>query len=317
MKFKPLAVGLATRIPGLAGIVRRKNHTGGTDSARYCYSVWLRHLVMANRNHLCMGVPRRVAELGPGDSIGTGLAALLCGAESYTGFDLVPFSNLTRNLSVFDGLVKLIRDREAIPGPEEFPEVLPQIDSYEFPNDILTETVVCRALEEERIARIRRSIEEPAAPRSLIHYAAPWDQAGVVQTASVDMIFSQAVLEHVDALADTYKAMHAWLAPGGFVSHQIDFRCHGLTEQWNGHWTESDFAWSLLRGAAPFLINRQPHSEHLKLLRAAQFQIGCDDVVTLPSQLAAKQLARRFAHLSSEDLTISSAFIQARCVHSN
>ncbi len=33
--------GMATYIPGIYGLVSK--YTGGTDSARYCYSVWLRH----------------------------------------------------------------------------------------------------------------------------------------------------------------------------------------------------------------------------------------------------------------------------------
>src|SRR5689334_3926898 len=59
----------------------RKRHlgTGGSSSARYCYSVWLRHLSMAARLGLNTD-PKDVAELGPGHSIGVGLAALLSGA---------------------------------------------------------------------------------------------------------------------------------------------------------------------------------------------------------------------------------------------
>jgi hypothetical protein len=58
-----------------------------TLSARYCYSVFLRHLIMLDR----VGAPtdpRVVAEIGPGASIGAGLAALLAGAETYYGFDI-------------------------------------------------------------------------------------------------------------------------------------------------------------------------------------------------------------------------------------
>src|ERR1700704_1131908 len=76
-------------------------HTGGTDSARYCYSVFLRHLV---RIHSTTGqVPLgRIAELGPGDSLGVGLAALIAGGERYYAFDVSPFSNQARNLNIFD-----------------------------------------------------------------------------------------------------------------------------------------------------------------------------------------------------------------------
>ena len=78
-------VGLATFIPGLSWVMAKLRKTGGTDSARYCYSVWLRHLAMAHTNGLPTS-PKIVAELGPGDSIGMGLAALIAGTEKYFAF---------------------------------------------------------------------------------------------------------------------------------------------------------------------------------------------------------------------------------------
>jgi len=80
MKLKQLIFGMATFVPGIYQL--RAKGTGGTDSARYCYSVWLRHLVMAKRNGL-NPYPRIVAELGPGDSLGIGLAALISGCDKY------------------------------------------------------------------------------------------------------------------------------------------------------------------------------------------------------------------------------------------
>jgi hypothetical protein len=73
MNLRPIADGISSYLPGS---IRLAIGTGGTDSARYCNSVWLRHLVTLSRNGLG-AVPRVVAELGPGDSLGIGLAALL------------------------------------------------------------------------------------------------------------------------------------------------------------------------------------------------------------------------------------------------
>ena len=68
LKIKALLSGLSTHIPGYD----HEGSTGGTDSARYCYSVWLRHLVLGTRSAAVKSIPRVVAELGPGDSIGIG-----------------------------------------------------------------------------------------------------------------------------------------------------------------------------------------------------------------------------------------------------
>jgi hypothetical protein len=56
----------------------------------------------------------------------------------------------------------------------------------------------------------------------------------------VDLIVSQAVLEHVDDLENTYDAFAQWLRPGGRMSHEIDFHSRGLTMPWNGHWDDRD-----------------------------------------------------------------------------
>lgn len=50
VKLKQIIKGIVTFIPGMNQFRAKK--TGGTDSARYCYSVWLRHLIMAKSNGL-------------------------------------------------------------------------------------------------------------------------------------------------------------------------------------------------------------------------------------------------------------------------
>src|SRR5690349_3534046 len=92
----------------LPSFLKSAYKTGGTDSARYCYTVWLRHLWLIHR----AGLPTKfaaVVELGPGVSIGIGLAALLCGAERYTGLDVENLIDRDRNLAIFDELVELYR----------------------------------------------------------------------------------------------------------------------------------------------------------------------------------------------------------------
>ena len=115
---KALLSGLATWLPGYP-VMRR---TGGTDSARYCYSVWLRHLILLHASgRMRDRVPRVVAELGPGDSIGIGIAALLSGAEKYYAFDVVQYSDLSRVRGIFDELVQMFVDREPVPGKKRIP----------------------------------------------------------------------------------------------------------------------------------------------------------------------------------------------------
>jgi hypothetical protein len=305
MKLGAFARGLATYLPGIAALQRRVTHTGGTNSAHYCYSVWFRHFLKAHEAGLCNRIPARVAEFGPGDSIGIGLAALLSGADCYYGLDALPLANLRRNLDVYDELIDLFRRRAEIPHGAELAGVRPSLRSYSVPAGLV------RVPDEARINRIRRSIEEPGHPESMIRYAAPWWDAGVIEPGAVDMVFSQAVLEHVENLDAAYAAMREWVSARGWLSHQIDFRCHGTAGEWNGHWACSDLTWRLLRGRRSFLINREPLSTHHRLLRAAGFVVALEE--TGPGvPLDRSRLARRFMHLSDTDLATTGAFILAR-----
>ena len=307
MKLKQLIYGMATFVPGINQL--RAKGTGGTDSARYCYSVWLRHLVMAKRNGL-NPYPKIVAELGPGDSLGIGLAALISGCEKYIAFDVIEHANTERNAKIFDELVTLVKNRTPIPGDDEFPKVKPYLEEYDFPSDILDENRLQHALEKSRIERIRDSISDFQRKDSLIQYKVPWYDASILEKESVDMIYSQAVLEHVDDLRGTYRAMHSWLKSTGYISHQIDFKCHGTADEWNGHWVYSDFMWKLIRGKWQYLLNREPHSTHIAILVEEGFKVVCDKKIKSESRFTINELAPKFKSISGDDLITSGAFIQ-------
>jgi len=307
-RIVPLAYGVVSFLPGVARL--RDKGTGGTGSARYCYAVWLRHLVSAARQGLDAR-PATVAEIGPGDSLGIGLAALIVGAERYVALDVVEHADVTRNLAVFDALVELVAGRADIPGDDEFPRLWPRLDDYRFPEDVLDDARLDAALAPDRIRALRAAVEDPTGPDSPISYRAPWANADVVEASSMDAIFSQAVLEHVDDLREAYGAMHGWLKPDGWMSHVIDFKSHRLFRTWNGHWTCPDPLWRLLRGRRAYLINRAPMSRHLAELKKARFELTEERRVRTPSPHARAELSARFSDLSEADLTTSMAFVQA------
>jgi len=301
----------STLLPPVRRVLQRRSFgTGGTESARYCYSVWLRHLVLAEKSGLNTN-PRIVAELGPGDSLGVGIAALLCGAHRYNAFDVVPHASVQRNLSILEELIALFRDRADIPGPDEFPLLHPPLQSYRFPHRILTAQRLDLALRAERLERLRASLTAANGADSLIRYCAPWFSEDVVEERSVDLIFSQAVLEHIDRLQDTYRAMRLWLAPGGYLSHQVDLQSHGTATEWNGHWTFSDFSWTLIRGKDTWLINREPKSTHFRLLQNEGFHILAEHTLRRGNNLTRGQLAKRFRAVPEDDLTAAGLFFQA------
>jgi hypothetical protein len=302
-----LARGLLTFVPGAMRYAC--GGTGGTDSARYCYSVWLRHLVKAAR--VGRTEWNAIAELGPGESLGIGLAAVLSGADQYFAFDVKEHAAPARNLATLDQLVELFSRREPIPGPEEFPGIWPQLDSYDFPSELLTEERLGRALAVGRLASIRAALERGAPCDGItIAYVVPWSSASVLRRSSVDFIFSQAVLEHVEDLPRTYEALAAWLRPHGLMSHTIDFKSHGTTRDWNGHWTLTDPTWRLIRGRRPYLINRMPHSVHAKELARNGFEVITDER-RLAEPPRRSSLAEPFRSFDDTDLRTRGTFVQA------
>jgi len=268
---------------------------------------------MAYRNGLSTQ-PEAVTELGPGDSLGIGLASMISGVNKYYAFDVVEYASNKENIKIFDELVDLFRKREKIPDETEFPQVKPYLESCEFPNHILTDERLDEALKEDRIESIRNALLNLGGGSSndiQILYCVPWFDSSVVKEESIDMIYSQAVLEHVDDLPHTYEVLHRWLKPGGFMSHEIDFKCHGTAREWNGHLAYSDFEWRLIRGKRQFLLNRQPCSTYIHLLQKFGFKVLCEIKTKEASGIQRKRLASRFKKISDEDLTTSSVFIQA------
>src|SRR3990172_2590565 len=81
--------GITTFIPGFYSIARSRNRQ--TLLPRYCYAVWMRHLIKLHEHQFAL--PDTVVELGPGGSIGAGLAAILSGASTYTALDASPHAN--------------------------------------------------------------------------------------------------------------------------------------------------------------------------------------------------------------------------------
>lgn len=314
MLVKQIIKGSLTYVPGLYKLLRQKK-MGGSTSAQYCYEVWIKHLTFLNHSGL-NGVPGSVAELGPGDTIGVGLCALLSGSDKYTGLDVYPFSSVEENLKCLDILVGLFESRAPCPGPS-WPDYQEYLDEYSFPSHILTDEVLNKALQPSRIRQIRNQIEVAGDATNgidgsgpTISYIVPWNEKKVMRPESVDLIVSHSVLEHVADIQGTISACDSWLRPGGWMSHQIDFTSHGQTENWNGHWAISDFTWRLIIGRRQFLINREPISNIEEALANHDFQVEFSVRRNKPKSIDRTQLAPRFVGLSDDDFCCAEALIQ-------
>jgi hypothetical protein len=311
MKIRPVLKGFLTFIPGMQRVLPKRG-TGGTNSAHYSYELWLKHLTMLWENGM-RSIPNTIAELGPGDSLGVGLAAMLSGVNNYYSLDVVGYLNNNFNLKIFEELVTLFKTRAGRP-TKGWPDYDSYLDKKLFPSHILTDELLNTSLSEERIALIRNVLVNPGAQNKevIIKYMVPWSDDRVIDKETVDLILSHSVLEHVVDLESTYQAFYLWLKPGGMMSHQIDFTSHGLSEKWNGYRAYSELLWKITVGRRPFLINRQPCSTHINLLKKNEFNVICHLKRYKPDGIQRSHLSSYWKNISDDDLTCSGSFVQAQ-----
>lgn len=256
---------------------------------------------------------RTVAELGPGGSLGVGLAALLSEANNYYALDVIQYSDMELSMAMLDGIVDLFQRRTPVDLGYAEPGLGPV-----FPSLWLSDEVLEKSLDKGRIATIREALAA-ADGRSgpiTIRHVVPWSDPAVVQEKQVDLIVSTSVLEHVDDLDGTYAAFAKWLRPGGMMSHSVDFRSHFKTSAWNSHWEYPEAIWKLVVGRKPFLINRQPCSTHVGQMKAHGFEVTRESRKR-ERGLPADRLAKRWRGMDEDDVTCIEATLQARMLPSH
>lgn len=309
MEMMPLLRGMGTWAPGIYSPEKRT--TGGSVSARYCYSVFLRHLCFL---HAC-GLSARhdsIAELGPGDTIGISLMGLLLGASRVEALDVVRYANNVRNARILTDLVELLRARAPIPDEQEFPEVYPRLPDYGFPS-FLDDEVCSAATDPRRVRMIAAALE--GEPSDIgIHYYVPWQECWARNSPGVGFVVSQAALEHVEDIEAVHHSLAGGLRIGGVVSHVIDFKSHDMTANWDGHLQYGSLTWRIVKGRRPYLLNRRSPADHLLAMQAAGFEIVRTWRAIVPPTLSRSGLPPRFRHWSDEDRSTTTMVVVGRKV---
>lgn len=303
----PLLRGVGTWVPGVYRPGRHK--TGGSVSARYCYSVFLRHLSLL---HSC-GLSTRhdsVAELGPGDTIGISLMGLLLGASRVEALDVVRHANSAGNAAILADLAGLLRQRAPIPDEQEFPLVFPRLPDYGFPS-FLDDTYVNAAIDPARIERIGAAIRGEPSDISIC-YCVPWQSSWTGASGGADFVVSQAALEHVEHIESVHRSLASGLRIGGIASHVIDFKSHGMTPAWDGHLQYTDLTWRIVKGRRPYLLNRRSPTDHLRAMEASGFEISRTWRTIVPPTISRSGLPPRFRDWSDEDRSTTTMVVVGR-----
>lgn len=306
-----IAKGLATWIPGVHRAFTDYKAGTGTGAASYCYGVWMKHLTLLWQ-HGMHYIPSTVVELGPGASIGTGLAALLSGADRYVGIDAVAHATGNADLQIFRELCWMFEQRTPRPN-RGFPSFDMYLDAQLFPSHILTRQHLEQALEAARLNRLQQAVMALSthSPRHAIRYHT-WNDRNGLGEAQVDLVFSHVVMNEVQDLERVYATCAGWVRPGGWMSHQIDFSSLETTPEWNGHRRYSEMAWKVIAGRRPYFVNRETVATHLQLMQRSGFEIVEVIRARRDDGITREQHAPRWRALSNEDLMTRTAFVIAR-----
>jgi SAM-dependent methyltransferase len=306
--------GAATYVPFLYQMLGQRHMNLESATPEASYRVWMKHLSLLHNMTGC-GVPSVVAELGPGDTLGTGVAALFSGAQRYVGIDVLPFARSGPTLEVARGLRDLfsIRARVVVKGWPDFTEYL---DNAGFLSSVLTDEILAHALAEERASAILSELSDVVASTErstcqFINYSAPYSNSSIPDD-SIDLFYSHSVLEHVENLPAALSLMHASLKSKGLMSHQFDLRSHNITRSWDGHREFGNNSWKIVVGKRPFLLNRLSYSKVLEEIERAGFRILDARRLFDKPTLDRSQLCREWQSASDEDLRTISGFVQAQ-----
>lgn len=248
---------------------------GRMDSPEYALRVFRKHLQRSSLNSLkgltCL-------ELGPGDSISSGIIAHAMGAAHSTLVDSGAYAS--QNLASYRQLVQELQKDGLYPqGAPEF-ETFPEL------------------LEKFRITYLSEGV------RSL----------ATIPSASIDLCFSQAVLEHVqleevDATLQHFKRVSR---PNGVSSHRIDLKDHLASSLNHLRFSPSFWETDWIRKSGIY-TNRLRHQQWVEAFRRAGFlqvDVECDTWTTLP--LARVSLHESFQKQTEADLKVYGVNVLAR-----
>ena len=209
-----------------------------------------------------------VLEIGPGDSVASGVFTYLRGGRSIL-LDVGDYAQ--KDIKIYERLISegAVRGASSLIVFRSFPEMLSSLN-------------------------IKYLTDGLASLRSL-------------DSNSVDFLFSNAVLEHIKLkeFEQFLLEMHRILKPDGLCSHRIDFKDHlggGLNNlRFSNHWWESP-----LFSESGFYTNRLRYTDMIVKMTNSGFDVKVINKSTfIKPVLPRKYLAKEFESCTDEALSIS------------
>lgn len=248
---------------------------GFMEKPNYAYGVFKKHFERANPKKGFVSL-----ELGPGDSLFSSMIALAFGgAKSYL-VDVKPFAK--KDIAPYRAMAEFL--------------TLKGLPSLNIKDE--------QSLEE--VLKLCHGDYRTSGLSSL----------RTIPNQSVDFIWFHAVLEHVRRadFCDTMKELRRIIRDDGVCSHEVDLRDHLGGKLNNLRFTESIWESDFMANSG-FYTNRIQYSQMIDIFQKAGFKVELVNInrwSQLPIQKA--KLSQQFAHLSDEELCISTFSVILRPV---
>ncbi len=263
--IKAFAKGLLTFIPGVAQLLTRKKRTSKHSGsiAEFCYTLWLSLLVHFEENGVSPDF-ETVGELGSGGSVGVGICALLTGTKQYFTLDIEDHYDKENNLKLLSEIVSLLRNKTRI--PSSYKQINIKISKYDYPSHLISP----RFMDNAFIDELRNEINDYCLGTKHLIILYDWYKKPALK---LDMVFSRAVMEHVNDPYSVYKNLSFHLKSGAFSFHDIEFHSHGITKNINGHLDINKAFWAIIYGRRPYFLNRWTLKDHINALEDLNYYL--------------------------------------------
>jgi len=262
---KAIVKGMVTYIPGAAYLLEKKKRTSKHSGihAEFCYTLWLSILSTFDENGI-KPYFEKIGELGSGGSVGVGICALLTGTKKF--FALAFKNNFVKdsNLKLLDEIFVLLKNKTPI--PNHFKQLNIQISNNDFPSHLISP----RFNENNFIAELRNEINSDCLCSKYLNILYEWHKKPPL---NLDLVFSRAVMEHVNEPDQVYKHIANHQKSGAYTFHDIEFHSHGITKNINGHLNINKWVWKIISGNRSYYLNRWMFLDHIHALESLNIKI--------------------------------------------